>query len=372
MFSSDATIGGDFYIQVPRSFNNFQLTRSASRAATANSDLSEFATHCILGHHRKVIQILEENSLKHGKSLDTLVELLETRETAMHLSPLLMVMAVLRTFSETHNEENLIVHSEEAVLTTKDNHSNTSSLPPLFKKLKPKDQSKELEKNLLQVVLVLLHYGARPDAKDACGKTVCHYGAGVDATETTLAALTMCIGAATSSHCFGKEIVLRNMDDESFNGLGGIATGYQAETGCRIVYLFGQKTETHVMNRNILLIEYNEKQEKISVPPMKPVVNLVDVRDRLGHTPLSDLLSSQRTDVARFLLHNHEASIDVPNWDGQTLRALGAMQVATSEVGNLISVEVIKGLREAQKKIENECVNCGVMSTRLLQACRAW
>jgi len=364
--------GGDFYIQVPASFNNFQLTKSASRAAIANSHLSEFAKHCVLGHHRKVKQILEDRSVKHGKSLDSLIELLETRETAMRLSPLLMVMAVLRTFSETHNEENLLPeHAEETVLASKNNQGSLSVLPPLFKHLKPKDQRKELEENLLQVVMVLLYYGARPDAKDAVGKTVCHYGAGVDATETSLAAVTICINAARSAQCFLKEIVLRNMDNESLNGLGGIAAGYQAETGRRLVYLFGHKSEMYVLNRNILLVEYNEKQEKVPIPPTKPS-NLVDMQDRLGRTPLSDLLQSQRVDVAQFLLHKYEASIDVPNWDGLTLRALGAMQAATSEVGNLISAEVIKGLREAQKEIENQCVQCKVMGTRLLQACRAW
>lgn len=364
--------GGDFYIQVPASFNNLQLTRSAPRAGISKSDLSEFATHCVLGHHRKVKQILEDNSVKHGKALDSLIELLETRETAMRLSPLLMVMAALRTFSETHKEENhLPEHAEETAVASKNNQGSLSGLPPLFKQLKPKDQSKELERNLLQVIMVLLYYGARPDAKDAIGKTVCHYGAGVDATETSLAAVTMCVNAATSAHCFGKEIVLRNMDNESLNGQGGIAAGYQAETGRRLVYLFGQKTEIYVLNRNILLVEYNEKQEKVPVPPTKPA-NLVDLQDRLGRTPLSDLLQSQRVDVAHFLLQKNEASIDVRNWDGQTLRALGAMQAATSEVGNLISAEVIKGVRRAQKEIENQCVQCRITGTRLLQACRAW
>ena len=359
LFSST---GGDFYVHLPRSFNNFQLGRAAFRSATAKSDLSAFATHCVLGKHRTVKQILEENSVKHGKALNALTRLLESRETTMHMSPLLMVMAALRTFNAMYSEANHQI---------KNTDGNTSRLPPIFKNLLSKDQSFELEQNLLQVVMVLLYYGANPHAKDACGKTVCHYGTGIDATITSMAAVNMCLGAATSAHCFGKEIVLRNMECEDYNGQGGIAAGYEAETGRRLVYLFGQKTEVKVYNRNILLVEYNENKEKVTIPPMKSV-DLVNMRDRMGRTPLSELIKSPRIDVAQFLLHKHEASLDVPNWDGLTLRAIGAMRIASSDVGQLIANEVNKGVHLAQKVSENQCVNCGVTSDQVLQACRAW
>jgi hypothetical protein len=354
--------GGDFYALLPHSFQRFHLGRSSAlQNTTANSGLSEFATHCVFGRHRKVTQILEENSVMHGKALDTLIRLLETRETAMHLSPLLMVMAALRTFSDVHNAENK--HRANGV--------DASSIPPVVETLKARAHSVELEQNLLQVVMVLLYYGARPDAKDVCGKTVGHYGAGVDATETSLSAVTMCIGAAKSAHFFGKEIVLRNMENDNYNGQGGIAAGYQAETGRRLVYLFGQKTEIKALNRNILLVEYNSKQEKVKIPPNK-TVDLVNIRDRLGYTPLAELMKSHRIDVAQFLLHKHEASIDIPNWDDMSLRAICVIQAVASEVSNLVSAEVMKTIREAQKISENQCVNCGLISTRVLQACRAW
>ena len=352
--------GGDFYAQLPHSFQRFHLGRSSAlQNTTANSELSEFATHCVFGRHRKVTQILEENSVLHGKALDTLIRLLETRETAMHMSPLLMVMAALRTFSDVKNPR------------TNGDDAHASYIPPCVKSHKARAQSAELEQNLLQVVMVLLYYGARPDAKDVCGKTVGHYGAGVDATETSLSAVTMCIGAAKSAHFFGKEIVLRNMENDNYNGQGGIAAGYQAETGRRLVYLFGQKTEIKALNRNILLVEYTCKQEKVKIPP-KNSVDLVNIRDRLGRTPLAELMKSHRIDVARFLLHKHEASIDVPNWDNMSLRAICVMQAIPSEVSNLVNAEVIKTVREAQKISENQCVNCGLISTKILQSCRAW
>jgi len=46
------------------------------------------------------------------------------------------------------------------------------------------------------VIAVLLQYGARLDAKDICGKTVVHYGAGSHSTEASISLVEMCIDAA--------------------------------------------------------------------------------------------------------------------------------------------------------------------------------
>jgi len=310
--------------------------------------------------------------MKHGKSLDTLVALLETRETSMRLTPLLMVVAVLRTFGIAPEASGRSSDDASPMIakSTSSGGKISPNKPPLAKRLKQREIV-TLEKNLLQVVMILLEYGARPDARDVCGKTVCHYGAGIDATETSMAAVTMCIGACTSAHFFGKEIVLRNMNDEVYDGQGGIAAGYQAETGRRLVYMFGQKEDFSVLNRNLQLVNYNQKQEKVLLPP-KPTAKLVNIQDRSGRTALFDLLQSNRVDVAKFLLHKHEASLDAPNWDGYTLRGLVSMQAATSGVATLLAAAVIKDIRNAQKKAENECVNCGTTGTHIFQACRAW
>lgn len=57
----------------------------------------------------------------------------------------------------------------------------------------------------LKNVELLLRYGARPDAKNVTGKTVCHYGSGLKATETSLAMVDMCIPAAASAFLFAKK-----------------------------------------------------------------------------------------------------------------------------------------------------------------------
>ena len=45
----------------------------------------------------------------------------------------------------------------------------------------------------------LLARGARPDARDVCGKTVAHYGAGAIATPLTLSIVDLCIEKAKAS-----------------------------------------------------------------------------------------------------------------------------------------------------------------------------
>ena len=42
---------------------------------------------------------------------------------------------------------------------------------------------------------LMLRYGARPDAQDVCGKTVCHNSTGAMATETTKSVVKLCAEA---------------------------------------------------------------------------------------------------------------------------------------------------------------------------------
>ena len=249
-------LGGDFdalMLQSPRS---------------GCKGFSELATHCVAGHHRKVKQILERNSTRNGKSLHVLIQLLETRETILRFTPLMLVFCRLRMLATQFFDDS-------GTLSTKKSSGSIQSM----KSIVNVEEGVVLEQNLLKVVVLLLQYGSNPNAKDVTGRTVCFYGAGIHATETSMAATTMCIGAATSAQCFGKEIVLREMDDSSYNGMRGLAAGYQAETGRRIVYLFGRKTEIAVMNRNIRLIQDPfERQIAFTIPPPKNIFNLCNVQ----------------------------------------------------------------------------------------------
>ena len=298
---------------------------------------------CVTGRFRKVKASLERNSVKSGKSLDTLSELLETRETSMRYTPLLMVFVVLRKVAA-------------AIDSMENNVTSKNRLPVIV-------HGKEMEQNLIRVVKLLLLYGARPDAKDVTGRTVVQYGTGTTTSETILGALDMCIGAAYSSNCFGKEVEVVN---NTFHGRRGIAAGYQADTASRLVYLFGQKDEVAVLNRNLRIVENGEAM-------LPKSINLCNVQDRLGRTPLREVLETNNVAVAEFLFLKHDASIDIPDGNDNTVRKLVFSSKKTNEVCTLIVDHVMKQAR-SEYMSRQRCVKCGVVGTKTspLRMCRAW
>jgi hypothetical protein len=369
-------LGGDFELSLPQSLGSDAGTSSFKRTAV----LSPFATYCVTGRHRIVRQLLERNSVRNGKSWQTLVQMLERRETAMRYTPLLLVICMLRKLGKDNYIEVATPQLVEDRTDTTNGSREEAPLPHTSKSSrnvneKPKEVTLA-EQNLVKVVSVLLHYGARPDAKDVMGRTACFYGASTYATDASLLATTMCIGAAVSAHCFGKEIVLRDMPDAAYNGMHGIAAGYKTETARRIIYLFGRKTEEHVRNRNfrLLLEPANSEQEAaLTVPPK---FNLCDVQDRLGKVCLAVLFHSKRVDVAIFLMHKHDASIDIPDWHGDTLRANSLLRGNQVEngVGEFIAGEVIKRARVEQRRGQNNCSACGKTGAKEcpLRICEPW
>ena len=95
--------------------------------------LTPFGFNCVIGTVPKVKEALEkeaDNSNNEGPPSSALIELLETRETSMRLSPLLMVISMGKNIQS----------------------------------------GGRLDAAQLQVVKLLLQYGARPDARDVCGK----------------------------------------------------------------------------------------------------------------------------------------------------------------------------------------------------------
>jgi hypothetical protein len=304
--------------------------------------LSEFIIHCVAGHYKNVQDMIISQSVKNGKSLQTLIQLLEKRETSLRLSPLLFVVAaIIKLMHNKKTNTNMNSHNYDdfgaptllcklptlTSLTSKSKNgddddmyapkNNFSSTYPAYINHLPSDaiansnRSKtktQWEYNLLKVVQILLEYGARPDARDIIGRTVVHYGAGIYATDVTLEIVTMCINASRSSFMFGKEIEIRHfsnpntssssdqtdkrnkqsrnnnkamMDWKQYNGKRGIAQGYIVETGCRIVYLFGYKNEVRTIKPNNIKL----CQKIIGMKPTK----LCDTPDRMGRVPILEL-----------------------------------------------------------------------------------
>lgn len=303
---------------------------------------------------------LERNSVKSGKSLEILTALLETRETNMRYTPLLMVFVTLRKLAAALESMEESPESASSGVKKSTASSTQQQHQPVIA------HGKEMEQNLVRVVKLLLLYGARPDAKDVTGRTVVQYGAGATTSETILAAVDMCIGAAYSCDCFGKEVQVVN---NNYHGKRGIAAGYQADTASRLVYLFGQKGEVAVLNRNLRIVEDGK-----AVLPKS--INLCNVQDRLGRTALHDVLdntSKNDVAVAEFLLVKHGASIDIADGNGETIRQLVFHRNQVGKVSALIEEYVMKRAR-GEYLSSQHCVKCGKAGTKKcpLRVCRAW
>jgi hypothetical protein len=306
--------------------------------------LSEFAVHCVTGRHRKVRRLLQKHSVKCGQHLDDLIRLLETRETSMRYSPLLMVFVVLRKLAIYEKQE------ETASETTQ----SSASL-----------NYRVLERNLIKVVKLLLLFGARPDAKDITGRTVVHYGADRFASAASLKCTEMCIGAAYSAGSFGREVVLVN---NKYHGRIGVAAGYRVDTCARLVYVLGQRKEIEVLNRHLRL-----KDRQSVVTPVKR--NLCDIPDRFGITALHEIFADgTRSDVAHFLFNLHSASVDVENFSGETVRSLAFRNASPDFPVAQMLVDTILKRAYLAFHAEQSCANCGTAGSQNcpLLICQPW
>ena len=167
---------------------------------------SLFSVYCRQGRLDKVERIVKETaaltslSFAPGMPSLALIDLLESRESMLRLSPLLVIQSV-------------------------------------GKHIAASDFSGTICQGQVKCARLLLKYGARPDAKDVVGKTVVHYGAGNCANATSMKICDMCIRAYQSSHLFAKEVQLYGLANASLNGSRGICRGFVEETNRRAVYL---------------------------------------------------------------------------------------------------------------------------------------
>lgn len=223
-----------------------------------------------------------------------------------------------------------------------------------------------LAKDQLEVARLLLKFGARPNAQDVAGKTVCHYGAGAMATPMTMEVVRMCAAAAESSHLFGKQVELRGLKTVEFNGKRGICLGFNAETGRRVVYLVSMKEQMAFKPENIVLVD--------AAPA--PKAKLCDIQDRLGAVALIEVCMTNRVDVAQFLLDDLQASVDIADSDGCSPKSMVLMPGSQmiSRVAPLVMKTAMKRARKEKKKATLSCAQCGVADSleHSLEVCNQW
>lgn len=293
--------------------------------------LSRFAFGCVVGSRKGASEMIEEAKKcarqPYSRS-EGMLALLNSRETSMRLSPLLLIVSAGKgIFPAIGSQESL-------------DFQGTARL--------------------------LLRYGASPVAKDALGKTVCHYGAGAMATKMTLEVSDMCIRAAKSHHMYGKEVQLRGLQTADMNGRIGVAGGFDADSGRRSVYLENDQREVWIKTENMKLV--GEADAECCASPL-----LSDIQDRMGTVSLHELCMPQqitggaeRPDVAEFLLKKHHTSIHTKDMDGidpLQMTSGSAQRIGATGVAKLVMEAATREARQATKAKRQEklrCANCGV------------
>ena len=251
-------------------------------------------------------------------------QLLERRETGMRFSPLCLTIALYKS------REHVSMRLEIPVS----------------------------QMDHLAVLKLLLKYGAIPDTKEVTGKSVVHYAAGVMATEITLNMCDYCIDAARSSKQFGKEIILRNLTKDEYNGLEGKLRGYLCDNGRREVILNKNDTSLAVKPANIFF-----KQGEKEVCIYDETRNLVNDQDRVGMISLHEVFMSHRLDVAQYLTEKHSVSIDLKCPCGVSVRKLAYKNVSD------MAILIRKYGTKLGKQIDCLCAFCGKSDERVVSKC---
>ena len=313
------------------------ITEDANDFATRPDKPSykRFLYLCIGGNYETVKRILErvtaDRKPHHGDVDSALLFFLETRVTSMRLTPLLAIVSMGKFMAF------------------------------------PVGQHKILTENQLKIARLLLLYGARPDARDVCGKTVCHYGAGAMATPITMEVVRMCSAAHQSSHFFGKEVVLHGLQAADLNGKRGIARGFVVQSGRRVVYLIDDEKELALKPENLALADSTT---------IEPFRKLCDIQDRLGGTALLEVFMSNHVHVGKFLLEELEADPGLADSDGYSpeMMAMQPHGQVSSAIGPMVMQAVMRRRKAEQIAKMNVCAKCQVIGTadKPLMNCSKW
>jgi len=286
-----------------------------------STGFTDFSWSCIKGDTKAVERKLKAVSAKGQKSL---AQLMEYRETSMRLTPLILTVALSK-------------HKQTVRAYTK-------------REIRDMDH--------VGVFRTLIRYGARPDAKDVTGKTVCHYGAGVMATDETLEMTKMAVKATPTCAFFGQEVVLSGLNKVEYNEVKGTLGGFVAETERRVMYPEAGSVVAHELSLKPVNIfvetkddEGVEQQICILESPDGIRTNLIDNRDRLGSISMHEVAMSQREDVAKFLCKHSTTCLDVAEGSGTSIRQMMCTSLP-------IPSKVMPVLKKHAAKQASRCANC--------------
>lgn len=278
--------------------------------------LSTFAHNCVSGRVTDVRKALEE-ATKRGPA--ALRSLLETRETSLRLSPILMVATVNK--------------QQEAIV---------------------------------KVAELLLSYGARPDARDVCGKTVCHYGMGAMATDFSIKVCEICIRVHKSQYLFDQKVELIGLKQRSdLNGAIGDCGTYKVSVDRRNVCLCETEEVVAVKPENLRLWKKDDVSHGEIVWP-----DLYDIPDRRGVTIIQEVTLDNRVDVADILLNRYHARVDIVDCHGHSTAQMVRQMAKSSQVSRMVDKAARQQDRKKRDLNLRTCGNCGVVKDDI-QECAA-
>lgn len=242
-----------------------------------------------------------------------LVQFLEHRSSPLRLSPLLLITLFIQTPFDR-------VEPDPKATIPKRGKKGRKLKKKAQRKLTPLEKESEARREKVDILKVLLKYGARPDACDLMGTTVCHFGAASYATTESMEMVKLCQKAALSAHLFGQFVELHGLENAAFlNGKRGICRGFvvsQNGNPLRTVHLNGFNNKPlDISPDNIKLVD-----TAIEIGVVRP--KLCDKKDRVGGTALGELSRSNCVDVIDFLINDLQADVDVTDRRGKSFMKL--------------------------------------------------
>jgi len=282
----------------------------ASGTVEGKTDEQKLGIFCAIGLTSAVEKLLVGTTAGSGERQ----RLLETRHSSTRLSPLMIAVA-------THNKVNFA------------------------------GGRGSIELDFVALVSLLLRYGADPTAQDVAGRTVVHYGAGLMASDLSMKMVEMCIEAAKSQHMYGKMVELHGLSTASMNGKRGICAGYvnQNNASRRSVDIGGKHVAIKIENLKLVNSIGEEYSPKL----------LADVQDRMGCVALHEVMTTNRKDVAEFLLVKVGASLDVKELDSNATPREMSVRCGDKNPGtNSVVNKFIVDKEKQKRKDERFCEYC--------------
>jgi MYND finger len=167
----------------------------------------------------------------------------------------------------------------------------------------------------------------------------------------------------------GKPVILDGLTRTEYNGMKGILGGFDNESSRRVFHPNDRtKKEFLLKPENVFVLGEDSQRGCNIMDNSVRATNLVVDQDRIGSISLHEVVMSQRSDVAEFLLKRSSNCLDVKDCSGQSARTMVLCPVRRSMVNKAVLKFLQKSTdeKEAKQQIRSEkCEGCGIFARDL-------